>query len=131
MRQQEFESRVLVQVSTEEYVHIEQVYMNSDLDKDEFCKLWRQMNRTRVNEAIEKSKARKVKEEQNEKLWYIVSKYEGKSYNWLVENFANDALGKREKAVLNEVGIEIEQGYSRFKDMMSVIYEVRQYLKAA
>ena len=92
MRQQEFESRVLVQVSTEEYVHIEQVYMNSDLDKDEFCKLWRQMNRTRVNEAIEKSKARKVKEEQNEKLWYIVSKYEGKSYNWLVENFANDTL---------------------------------------
>lgn len=48
MLQHEFESRVKVQVSAEEYAAIEQVYMNSDVDKDEFCKLWAKMNRVRI-----------------------------------------------------------------------------------
>lgn len=38
-------------VSAEEYSHIEAVYMSSDLDKDEFCKLWVKMNHKRVSDA--------------------------------------------------------------------------------
>lgn len=48
MNKQEFESRVLVNVSEVEYEAIEIVYMNSDLEKDEFCKLWCKMNHKRV-----------------------------------------------------------------------------------
>ena len=48
MLQQEFENRVGMQVSAKEYAAIEQVYMNSDVDKDEFCKLWAKMNRQRI-----------------------------------------------------------------------------------
>lgn len=48
MNKQEFENRVLVKVSEVEYEAIETVYMNSDLDKDEFCKLWCKMNARRV-----------------------------------------------------------------------------------
>ena len=40
MTQQEFTSRTLVEVSNEEFWAINQVYNNSDLDKDEFCKMW-------------------------------------------------------------------------------------------
>lgn len=39
MNKQEFENRVLVKVSEVEYKAIETVYMNSDLEKDDFCKL--------------------------------------------------------------------------------------------
>ncbi len=48
MTQQEFESRVGIEVTGKEYAAIEQVYMNSDVEKDEFCKLWVRMNKQRV-----------------------------------------------------------------------------------
>lgn len=48
MLQHEFESRVGITVSANEYAAIEQVYMNSDVEKDEFCKLWARMNRQRI-----------------------------------------------------------------------------------
>lgn len=51
MTHKEFTDRVLVNVSEEEYRHIEQVYLCSDLDKDEFCKLWIKMNKGRYEAA--------------------------------------------------------------------------------
>lgn len=48
MLQHEFESRVGIEVSAKEYAAIEQVYMASDVEKDEFCKLWAKMNRQRI-----------------------------------------------------------------------------------
>lgn len=51
MTQQEFESRVKMAVSSKEYSSIEEVYMNSDLDKDEFCKMWAKMNKSRIAKA--------------------------------------------------------------------------------
>lgn len=57
MLQQEFEARVKVQVSYKEYESINEVYNNSDLDKDEFCKMWVRMNGERVNRAIAERKS--------------------------------------------------------------------------
>ena len=51
MTQQEFTQRVNVEVSNKEFEAINEVYMNSDLDKDEFCKMWVKMNKTRVQNA--------------------------------------------------------------------------------
>lgn len=48
MLQHEFESRAGIEVSAQEYAAIEQVYMNSDVEKDEFCKLWAKMNSKRI-----------------------------------------------------------------------------------
>lgn len=39
MTQQEFTSRTLVEVSNKEFWAINEVYNNSDMDKDEFCKM--------------------------------------------------------------------------------------------
>ena len=57
MLQQEFESRVGIAVSANEYAAIEQVYMNSDVEKDEFCKLWAKMNRQRIERIKAERKA--------------------------------------------------------------------------
>lgn len=57
MLQHEFESRVKIQVSAQEYAAIEQVYMASDVEKDEFCKLWAKMNRLRIAKAVAQQKA--------------------------------------------------------------------------
>lgn len=59
MTKQEFENRTNVQVLFDEYEHIEVVYMASDLDKDEFCKMWCKMNKSRVNKAKEEAKEAK------------------------------------------------------------------------
>lgn len=48
MTQKEFQDRVKMQVSAGEYTAIEVVYMNSDLEKDEFCKMWAKMNAKRI-----------------------------------------------------------------------------------
>lgn len=51
MTKQEFTNRTLVQVTDEEYAAIEVVYMASDLEKDQFCKMWCNMNKSRVQNA--------------------------------------------------------------------------------
>ena len=51
MTQQEFLNRTGVEVSNSEFWAINEVYNNSDLDKDEFCKMWCKMNPSRVKDA--------------------------------------------------------------------------------
>lgn len=48
MLQTEFEYRTGVGVSFDEYHSIEVVYMVSDFDKDDFCKMWCKMNSCRI-----------------------------------------------------------------------------------
>lgn len=40
MTQKEFEERTGLKLNAEGYAEVEQIYMNTDLDKDLFCKLW-------------------------------------------------------------------------------------------
>lgn len=42
----EFQDRVNITVTPEEYEHIEAAYMMCDLDKDAFCRQWKRNNRT-------------------------------------------------------------------------------------
>ena len=51
MTQQEFFERTMVKVSNDEFLAIVTVYNNSDLGKDEFCKMWCKMNKSRVTAA--------------------------------------------------------------------------------
>ena len=76
MTQQEFTQRVEVSVSSTEYAAIEIVYMNSDLDKDEFCKLWVKMNYKRVGKAKEERIAKEKEEMLKGQLFMIATKPE-------------------------------------------------------
>ena len=52
----EFVERTGVYVGIDEFNTIVEVYNNSDVDKDEFCKLWAKMNFARVKAEKEKKK---------------------------------------------------------------------------
>ena len=51
MTKQEFKNRTHVEVSDNEFEAINIVYEESDLQKDEFCKMWCKMNASRVKAA--------------------------------------------------------------------------------
>lgn len=129
MRQFEFEERVGMTVSPKEYEAIEKVYLFSDLDKDEFCKMWVKMNKKRVQEA--KEKARKVRQENadRERLWDIREKL-NRDYGKL----AADVLGSRDREFLERKGFKFEEsryGQIWFKTVSSVRYEIGCYLGIA
>lgn len=130
MTQQEFETRVLVKVSTSEYWHINEVYNNSDLDKDEFCKLWVKMNQGRVSKAKEEAKREAEDWKQREGLYDIIAK----DWSNLYDKAAYKHLNKKERQLLDTVGISIDDDtYSwiyptRVRD---VIYQIEKYLKVA
>lgn len=127
MIQQEFEERVIVKVSAKEYEAIETVYMQSDLDKDVFCKLWIKMNKSRVNQA----KKDKVEEDEKEKtrtmLFELSNMPQEKDFSLLADNYYN----KKSKKVMESVGITMQDTSNRvpiFKSVSRVVYEIKQYL---
>lgn len=56
MMYNEFVERVGMEVSSSEFEIINEMYTFSDVDKDEFCKLWAKMNHVRITFAKEKKK---------------------------------------------------------------------------
>ena len=139
MRQSEFETRVHMNVTAEEYSHIEEVYMNSDLDKDEFCALWVKMNQTRVNNAKAERKAAEEEQAKQEKLRNIVEKH--MNDNWEKGcKMAEDVLSSTQKKVIEGAGISLYDeridGWTGLtikdrKTVSTVIYEIKKYLKVA
>ena len=129
MRQFEFEERVGMTVSPKEYDAIETVYLCSDLDKDEFCKMWVKMNKSRVREAIEKERKVQKENEDRERLWDI-----RESLNSDYEKPAVDVLGIRDKKFLEGKGFKLEEiRYCQpwYKTVSSVRYEIGCYLGIA
>ena len=127
MLQSEFEARVQMKVSEAEYWHINEVYNQSDLDKDEFCKLWIKMNQTRVNKAREIAKAVEADTRLREKLWEIVYRFGGLSYQESCK-LAADVLNKTQQKLIESVGIKIERSELYFQTISSVVFEVKKYL---
>lgn len=76
MLQQEFFERTGVEVSNYEFDAIQEVYMNSDLDKDEFCKVWCKMNASRVKRAKAEKRIAERKAARNEVLRKWFEKYD-------------------------------------------------------
>lgn len=139
MRQSEFETRVHMNVTAEEYSHIEEVYMNSDLDKDEFCALWVKMNQTRVNNAKAERKAAEEEQAKQEKLWNIVEKHMNDNWEKCFK-MAEDVLSSTQKKVIESAGISLYDeridGWTGLtikdrKTVSTVIYEIKKYLKVA
>ncbi len=59
----EFQNRVNITVTPEEYEHIEAAYMMCDLDKDAFCRQWKRNNRTFIaRRKAETAAAEKMRE---------------------------------------------------------------------
>ncbi|MBQ8969201.1 MAG: hypothetical protein IJ064_05675 [Bacteroidaceae bacterium] len=130
MNKSEFENRVQMSVTANEYAAIEEVYMNSDLDKDDFCKMWVKMNQSRVNKAKDEAKAQAKEAAKREALYEIINR----DWSNLFERNAAAHLTKQQRLLLDEVGINLmEHRYSipYFKTVSTIIYEIKEYLKVA
>ena len=139
MTQQEFHTRVQMEVPVEEFEAINVVYMNSDLAKDEFCALWVKMNQTRVSQAKAERKAAEEEQAKREKLWRIVEKYMNATFE-TYNQIAEDAFSTNQVKVLKSAGIELSEeridGWTGLyvsdrKTISTVIYEIKKYLNAA
>ncbi|MBO5957410.1 MAG: hypothetical protein J6Q39_07640 [Bacteroidales bacterium] len=121
MTQQEFQERVKMPISAEEFEAVNHVYMLSDLNKDDFCKMWVQMNKSRVQQAAKEAKANKEEADNKERARRIFDKLEA-FINKDFENYINYAhlfLGARDRKFLKDkLSIEVDcmsNGSLRFR----------------
>lgn len=124
MTQKEFTDRTGVQVTATEYNAIEEVYVNCDLEKDEFCKVWAQMNASRVAAAKEAAKQQRKEEELRDKLYSLYNQL-GRM-DW--DKYAIAELNDRQKNLLDSVGIELIDQFHALKQVYSLKYDLGKYL---
>lgn len=128
MRQFEFEDRVKMQVSQKEYEAIETVYLYSDLDKDEFCKMWVKMNKSRVEEAKEAERKRQEMDALIDKTWSVYFKVknliDADFDKW--NDFCFSYLNKKETELVEKIGMKVT--YNRLGNLR---YELAQFLGIA
>lgn len=128
VRQFEFEEKVKMQVSQKEYEAIELVYLNSDLGKDEFCRMWVKMNKSRVEKAKEEAKKKREAEEQKNKAWILYLKVkntiESDFDTW--NDYSDCHLNQKERMFLTELGM-----CSYLQRLGSLRYELAQFLGIA
>lgn len=124
---QEFQSRTQVSVDVSEFESITTVYMQSDVDKDTFCK----MNATRVMAAKEQAK----KQQTIDKVFSMVMA----NPEWTDVEHYNDiavaVLSGKDKALIESIGISLvsepdNNGFRHFKRFSELRPEINAFLKA-
>lgn len=129
---QEFQSRTQVSVDVFEFESITTVYMQSDVDKDTFCKMWCKMNATRVMAAKEQAK----KQQTIDKVFSMVMT----NPEWTDVEHYNDiavaVLSSKDKALIESIGISLESepdnnGFRHFKRFRELRPEINAFLKNA
>lgn len=114
----EFVERTGVYVGIAEFDAIVEVYNNSDVDKDEFCKLWAKMNFARVK-AEKEQKAKDAKEAKA--IEYIT-----KMYNKLSTKLNKDFMVNFNMLAIHVIG---SASYKKLVNAMHVcgIIEIDEY----
>lgn len=129
---QEFQSRTQVSVDVSEFESITTVYMQSDVDKDTFCKMWCKMNATRVMAAKEQAK----KQQTIDKVFSMVMT----NPEWTDVEHYNDiavaVLSSKDKALIESIGISLESepdnnGFRHFKRFRELRPKINAFLKNA
>lgn len=139
MLQQEFENRVKMSVSVEEFNAINHVYMVSDLDKDEFCKMWCKMNFKRVAAAKKEQREAAERTAILDHLWRIEHKLASINCTDAMELFTEDVLTKKSVDLLSKYislksWVECQHlshiggGYFVRERVYSSLYTLRQWL---
>ena len=135
MMQQEFQDRVKIKVSAQEYAAIEMVYMNSDLEKDEFCKMWAKMNAKRI---AAYRKAEKEKQEKHEHISLLASTREllrELAYRNGWDASPKQVLSSKIIKALDKADIYITEynyvkGCTDLKPISTLIYEINEYINS-
>lgn len=118
MTQKEFEERIGMTVTAETYTEVEQCYMNTDLDKDLFCKLWKE-NPAALKEIVSKTVLVRELHEERERLSNFLIKLAEK---WSANDLREKAISMiGEKEYLRR---KIAAGYNLWdadKELLNII----------
>lgn len=132
MTQKEFTNRTKVQVTSFEFDAIHICYLASDLDKDEFCKMWCKMNASRVMDA----KVAQIEAEREARNRDFAFSIVNRGYTWAEFNeFADNFFSSYEKDFLRtRLGIEMQgvnsNGVPYFRAVSSILADLNNYLAA-
>ena len=127
MTQQEFTQRVNVEVSNKEFEAINEVYMNSDLDKDEFCKMWVKMNKTRVQNAKVELMIKAKDEAYRDALHKFYTKND--DVNEFMTPICYVKISTYEVQAMSYAGIKVANEDGRAKYLSDIRYEIGKFLR--
>lgn len=127
MTQQEFTQRVNVEVSNKEFEAINEVYMNSDLDKDEFCKMWVKMNKTRVQNAKVERMIKAKDEAYRDTLHKFYTK--NNDVNEFMTPICYVKISTYEVQAMSYAGIKVANEDGRAKYLSDIRYEIGKFLR--
>ena len=127
MTQQEFTQRVNVEVSNKEFEAINEVYMNSDLDKDEFCKMWVKMNKTRVQNATVERMIKANDEAYCDALHKFYTKND--DVNEFMTPICYVKISTYEVQAMSYAGIKVANEDGRAKYLSDIRYEIGKFLR--
>ena len=127
MTQQEFTQRVNVEVSNSEFEAINEVYMNSDLNKDEFCKMWVKMNKTRVQNAKVERMIKAKDEAYRDALHKFYTK--NNDVNEFMTPICYVKISAYEVQAMSHAGIKVANEGGRIKFLSDIRYEIGKYLR--
>lgn len=133
MTQKEFQDRVKMQVSAQEYAAIEVVYMNSDLEKDEFCKMWKKMNAKRISVYLKSEKEKQEKYEHIAFLYSTICMLRNLAYESGWDSSSEKLITNKVRKELEKANIDyMEYNYIKmqndFKQVASLIHEIQEYI---
>lgn len=118
MLQQEFEERTGLKLKADDYREVEEIYMNTDLDKDLFCKLWIE-NPTALKEIERKTVlVRKLYEERKSIENFLIDQSE----KWIASELREKVIsmiGEREY-----LRRKIEKGYNIWEDDKELLLDI-------
>ena len=127
MTQQEFTQRVKVEVSDIEYNAIEMVYMHSDVDKDEFCKMWCKMNANRVKNAKVERMLKAKDEAYRDALHKFYTKND--DVNEFMTPICYVKISTYEVQAMSYAGIKVANEDGRAKYLSDIRYEIGKFLR--
>ena len=117
----------MVEVSDKEFDAINEVYVNSDLDKDEFCKIWMKMNKSRVQNAKVERMIKQREESYRDALHRFYHRFDDNSdaFNTPISYVK---ISVYEIQAMSYAGIILGNENGRVKFLSDIRYEVGQYL---
>lgn len=127
MTQQEFTQRVNVEVSNKEFEAINEVYMNSDLNKDEFCKMWVKMNKTRVQNAKVERMIKAKDEAYRDALHKFYTK--NNDVNEFMTPICYVKISTYEVQAMSYAGIKVANEDGHAKYLSDIRYEIGKFLR--
>ena len=127
MTQQEFTNRTNVEVSYNEFNAIHEVYMNSDLDKDEFCKMWVKMNKTRVQNAKVERMIKAKDEAYRDALHKFYTK--NNDVNEFMTPICYVKISTYEVQAMSYAGIKVANEDGHAKYLSDIRYEIGKFLR--